>query len=105
MHPGRECYSVFEYVNEGDGPAELTNHGLWAYTIGKQQVIKEVVICGVATDYCVKMTALGAKRLFEGAEITVVADAIAAVNPEHGYQALNDLRAAGITIGRTEHYV
>jgi nicotinamidase/pyrazinamidase len=59
---------------------------------------ERVVVCGLATDYCVKATALDAVRL--GYETTVLLDAIAAVDlaAGDGERALDELRAAGVTL-------
>jgi nicotinamidase/pyrazinamidase len=60
--------------------------------------IRRVVACGLATDYCVKATALDALRL--GFEVEVLERAVAAVNlePEDGARALGELRAAGALV-------
>ena len=60
--------------------------------------VERVVVAGLATDYCVKATALDAARL--GFETTVLSDAIAAVDlaPGDGDRALDELRAAGIRV-------
>ncbi|TAJ99167.1 MAG: isochorismatase family protein [Chloroflexota bacterium] len=60
--------------------------------------VERVVVCGLATDYCVKATALDAIRLGYGT--TVVLDAIAAVNLNagDGERALDELRAAGAAL-------
>ena len=65
--------------------------------------IERVVVAGLATDYCVKATALDAVRLGFGAE--VLEDAIAAVNldPEDGRRALDELRVAGVVIDQANH--
>jgi nicotinamidase/pyrazinamidase len=57
------------------------------------------VIVGLATDYCVKETALDALRL--GYPVTVLEDAVRAVElaPGDGRRALDAVRAAG---GRVE---
>jgi nicotinamidase/pyrazinamidase len=59
---------------------------------------ERVVICGLATDYCVKATALDAARL--GFETAVLGDAIAAVNlePDDGERALAEMADAGVTL-------
>lgn len=64
--------------------------------------IEHVVVCGLATDYCVKATALDALRL--GFRTTILADAIAAVDlqPGDGERALAELRAAGAEVVRAE---
>jgi nicotinamidase/pyrazinamidase len=60
--------------------------------------VHRVVITGLATDYCVKMSALDAKR--EGFEVAVVRDACAAVNVQAGDEerALDEMRDAGVAI-------
>jgi nicotinamidase/pyrazinamidase len=60
--------------------------------------IDRVVVAGLATDYCVKATALDAVRL--GFETHVLTDAIAAVNlqPGDGDRALEEMRAAGVSL-------
>lgn len=59
---------------------------------------RRVVICGLATDYCVKATALDAVRL--GYETAVLCDAIRAVDlePGDGRRALNELADAGVVV-------
>ncbi|HLX34416.1 MAG TPA: isochorismatase family protein [Candidatus Limnocylindrales bacterium] len=60
--------------------------------------VERVVIAGLATDYCVKATALDAVRL--GFATTVLADAIAAVNlaPTDGELAIAEMREAGVAV-------
>jgi nicotinamidase/pyrazinamidase len=57
--------------------------------------VSSVVLCGLATDYCVKATAQDAVRL--GFAATVLAEEIAAVNlePGDGDRAIEEMRAAG----------
>jgi nicotinamidase/pyrazinamidase len=60
--------------------------------------IERVEICGLATDYCVKATALDA--MAAGYETIVHASGIAAVElaPGDGQRALDEMRAAGVRI-------
>jgi nicotinamidase/pyrazinamidase len=60
-----------------------------------------VAVVGLATDYCVKATALDAVRL--GFRTTVLTDAIAAVDvqPGDGTLALDEMRAAGVELERS----
>jgi nicotinamidase/pyrazinamidase len=64
--------------------------------------VRRVFVCGLATDYCVKATALDAQAA--GFATVVVADASAAVNVRPGDEerALADLRAAGIDVVQSE---
>jgi nicotinamidase/pyrazinamidase len=63
--------------------------------------ITRVVVCGLATDYCVKATALDAAAL--GYETAVLTDAIAAVDlaAGDGERALEELGAVGVEIARS----
>ena len=60
--------------------------------------VDTVVVVGLATDYCVKATALDAVRL--DYPTTVVRDCIAAVDvePGDGERALRELEVAGVTL-------
>ena len=60
--------------------------------------VSTVVVCGLATDYCVKETALDAARL--GYETIVLADAIASVDlePGDGARAVAALVTAGVAV-------
>ena len=64
--------------------------------------IGRLFVCGLATDYCVKATALDARR--EGFEVVVVEDAVRAVNvePEDGENAIEEMRAAGCVFALSE---
>jgi nicotinamidase/pyrazinamidase len=64
----------------------------------RDRSVERVVVCGLATDYCVKATALDAARL--GFETIAVADAMAAVElePGDGSAALAEMAAAGVVV-------
>ncbi|HEX6474864.1 MAG TPA: isochorismatase family protein [Candidatus Limnocylindria bacterium] len=61
----------------------------------RERGITRVMICGLATDYCVNATALDARRL--GFETQVLMNAVAAVNlqPGDGERALTAMADAG----------
>jgi nicotinamidase/pyrazinamidase len=67
----------------------------------RDRVVDRVVVCGLATDYCVKATALDAASL--GFETLVLSDAVAAVDlaTGDGDRAIEEMRAAGIAIVQT----
>jgi len=62
----------------------------------RERGIERVVVVGLATDYCVKATALDARRL--GFETALLTDAIAAVDlePGDGERAVDEMRDAGV---------
>ncbi len=60
--------------------------------------VRRVFVCGLATDYCVKATALDARAA--GFDTVVIQDAAAAVNVNPGDEerALHELRDAGVSV-------
>lgn len=92
---GEDGYSGFTMrdADGGEHPTELA-------ALLREQGVERAVVVGLATDYCVKATALDAVAL--GFETTVVERAVAAVNlvPGDGAAALSELAAAGATIER-----
>ena len=64
----------------------------------REHAVDELVVVGLATDYCVKNTALDAVR--EGFEVSVDPTAVRGVEVEPGdsERALEELRAAGATV-------
>jgi nicotinamidase/pyrazinamidase len=85
--PSVDSYSGFF----DNGRRKTTGMGEWLETQG----VDAVTVVGLATDYCVKFTALDAIEL--GFATTVVADACRAVNLSEGdgERALAEIRAAG----------
>ncbi len=68
----------------------------------KEKDVDKVTIVGLATDYCVKFTALDAVQL--GFETQVVKDATRAVNLQKGdfEQALEEMKQKGVKIIKSE---
>lgn len=81
------AYSGFE----GADPTGVTL-GEWLAA----REVGEVEIAGLATDYCVRLTALDAVRA--GLRVTVLSGLCAGVARETSERALDELRAAGVTI-------
>ncbi len=97
---GEDGYSAFTMRDGVTGQTVPTMLQPLLQTVG----ITEVVIAGLATDYCVRATALDAVRL--GFETTVLTDAIAAVNLQPGddERALAEMKAAGVRLAHAgEH--
>jgi nicotinamidase/pyrazinamidase len=86
MDPEEDAYSCFQARDERARPlgALLAERG-----------IRRLFVGGLATDYCVKETALDAVR--EGLEVVVLTDAVRAVDlaPGDGARALEEMQAAG----------
>jgi nicotinamidase/pyrazinamidase len=60
----------------------------------------QYVVYGVATDYCVRCALTG--LLATGKPVTLVTDAIAAVNPEDGARAIAEFTARGGTLATVQ---
>jgi nicotinamidase/pyrazinamidase len=58
--------------------------------------VDQVDVCGIATDYCVRATALDANR--SGFETRVIEGLCAGVAPDSTKRALEELRTAGVAI-------
>ena len=88
---GEDGYSGFTIRHPDSGEEESTELA----DLLKERGIERVVVVGLATDYCVKDTALDALRL--GFETVVRADAMRAVDlqPGDGNRALEEMGAAG----------
>lgn len=80
----KDCYSAFD---ETDLASQL-----------QQQQVEEVVVGGLATDYCVKNTVLDALK--HGFKVKAVEDAMRPVElqPGDGDRAIEEMRAAGADI-------
>ena len=61
----------------------------------RERGVERVVVVGLATDYCVKETALDALRLGFGVEVPAHAVAAVDLQPGDGDRALDEIRAAG----------
>ncbi len=87
---GIDSYSGFF----DNGHRRATGLGAWL----REQGVNRTVVAGLATDYCVKFTALDAVK--EGFAVTLVEDACRGVNlqPTDVATALSELRAAGVAI-------
>jgi nicotinamidase/pyrazinamidase len=86
MDPDQDAYSAFQAEDPSARPfpAVLAERG-----------VRRLYVGGLATDYCVRATALDALR--EGFEVVLLADAIAAVDiePGDGARAIDEMRGAG----------
>jgi nicotinamidase/pyrazinamidase len=90
---GEDGYSGFTMRDPESGverPTELES-------LLRERATEQVVVCGLATDYCVRATALDAVRL--GFATELLGEAVAAVNlaPDDGDRALAEMAEAGVT--------
>ena len=91
---GEDGYSAFTMRDPETGDSTPTRLALLLH----EARVERVVVVGLATDYCVRATALDAVRL--GYRATVLTDAVAAVDlaPGDGERALAEMREAGVVL-------
>jgi nicotinamidase/pyrazinamidase len=84
-----DCYSAFD---ETDLAAQL-----------REQGVEEILVGGLATDYCVKNTALDALK--HGFKVKALKNAMRAVDlkPGDGERAIQEMQAAGARIVTTDN--
>jgi nicotinamidase/pyrazinamidase len=82
-----DSYSGFQ--DDGGAQTELN-------ALLKKNGIQEVIVYGLATDYCVKATALDAVKA--GYKVTVIEGLSRGVAPDTTAKALDEMRQKGITI-------
>jgi nicotinamidase/pyrazinamidase len=94
---GEDGYSAFTMLDPASGAEVPTLLEPLLQAAG----VEELVLAGLATDYCVRATALDAVRL--GFPTTVLTDAIAAVDVREGdgQRALDELAATGVVLQTT----
>lgn len=92
---------IHAVVDKGQDPATEGYSGFEGTDLEamlRERDVEDVHVVGLALDYCVKNTALDARRA--GFDVTVHLDATRAVDVEPGdaQRAVDDLRAAGVTV-------
>jgi nicotinamidase/pyrazinamidase len=101
LHADLDAAAVNVIVDKGQDPDAEGYSGFEATELGdllRERGIEELTVAGLATDYCVKNTALDALR--EGFAVTVDTAAVRGVEVEPGdsQRALEELRAAGAVL-------
>ena len=109
--PALDSARVERFFTKGTTPEVDSYSGFWDNGRRKETELRawlqargvtEVLVVGLALDYCVKFTALDARDA--GFHTTVVVDATRAVNldPADGDRALAELEAAGVAVRRSD---
>lgn len=88
---GKPAYSLFEGV---------TDDGITADGILNENGISDIDVVGIATDYCVRASALDALKAGRG--VRVFTDLVAGVHPDSSATALAEIAAAGAEVTRSE---
>ena len=64
----------------------------------EDQGVTELDVCGLATDYCVKFSALDALHMIPGVKVRFIEDASRGIAPEGVAAAIDEMRGHGIDI-------
>jgi nicotinamidase/pyrazinamidase len=96
MDPEKDSYSAFHAVDSS---------GVALANLLKSFGVTEIYIGGLATDYCVKYSALDALK--DGLEVYILTDAIAGVNlqPEDSRAALQEMASHGAKETISEEFI
>jgi nicotinamidase/pyrazinamidase len=108
FHPSLKLGSHVLIVSKGMGPSEDSYSGFQAMdaqgallpVLLREKNVERILVGGLAADYCVKHTVLDGLR--EGFKVTVLEDAIRAVNlqPDDSLQAIAEMLRGGAEIAK-----
>ena len=103
FHPALETKGIQHLVSKAatrDAEAYSGFQGTDLASLLRGRGIQRVFVAGLATDYCVKATALDARR--EGLEVVVLDDAVRGVEVKPGdcARAIHEMTAAGIRFAK-----
>lgn len=103
LHPALDRNTIDAVVDKGqdrdtDGYSAFESPELMRLL--REHGVQEVVVCGLATDYCVKNTALDALRAGLGVSVERGAVRGVDVSPGDSEHALQQLREAGAEVDR-----
>jgi len=89
-NPHVDSYSAFR-DNDRDASTGLSD-------FLEDQGVTELDVCGLATDYCVKFSAIDALDMIPGVKVRFIADASRGITAEGVEAAIEEMRARGIEI-------
>lgn len=95
QNPAVDSYSAFR----DNDHAALTGLAAWL----RHKGVTELDLCGLATDYCVKFSALDAVDMLPGVRIRFIEDASRGIDAKGVAAAIAEMKAAGVeTVSSTE---
>lgn len=104
FHPALDAMKIGQIISKAttrNAEAYSGFQGTGLASLLKGQGIQRLLVCGLATDYCVKATALDARQA--GFDVVVLEDAIRGVEVHPGdcAEAMAEMAAAGIRFAKT----
>jgi nicotinamidase/pyrazinamidase len=114
FHPGLDLSKVAFIQQKGQDPevdsysafrdnAADKKTGLDAWIA--EQNVGQLDVCGLATDYCVKFSALDARDMLPGVDVRFLEEASRGISPEGVAAAIAEMEAAGIQIAASTYVV
>jgi nicotinamidase/pyrazinamidase len=105
LHPSMDGVEVEEIVDVGREREDQGYSGFEKSDLAqlmRDRDVEQVAVCGLATDYCVRASAIDAAK--EGFDTTVVTDAIRAVDVEPGDadRAIEEMKEAGAKLATSD---
>jgi nicotinamidase/pyrazinamidase len=106
LHRSLDRSKVDLVLDKGQSPHSQgysSFHGSGLADALRERGVRKLYVTGLTTDYCVKNSVLDALR--EGFDVTVVVDAVRAVNvdPGDGDRALEEMKAAGAGLASSNY--
>lgn len=101
-HPALDATAIDVHIKKGQGRPDYSafqgtsDDGLTLAEVLDEQDVDELDVVGIATDHCVRASALDAKAA--GLRVRVIDSLTSAVSPETRAAALDELRAAGVEV-------
>lgn len=107
FHPALDTAGIDHVQRKGENPAvdsysafrdndRTALTGLAAYM--KDRGVTEIDLMGLATDYCVKFSALDAVDMLPAVKVAFIEDGSRGIDPEGVKAAIAEMRAAGVEI-------
>ncbi|MBV2182976.1 MAG: bifunctional nicotinamidase/pyrazinamidase [Rhizobium sp.] len=107
FHPGLDLSTVAHVQKKGENPAvdsysafrdndRAALTGLADYLKGKS--VTELDVMGLATDYCVKFSALDAVDMLPGVSVRFIEDGSRGIDPKGIKAAIEEMKCAGIAV-------
>lgn len=106
FHPGLDRSAIAHVQKKGENPAvdsysafrdndRAALTGLAGYL--KQKGVTELDLMGLATDYCVKFSALDAVDMLPGVTVRFIEDGSRGIDPQGVKAAIDEMKSAGVT--------
>ena len=105
FHPGLDISAIAHVQKKGENPAvdsysafrdndRAALTGLAGYL--KQKGVTELDLMGLATDYCVKFSALDAVDMLPGVKVRFIEDGSRGIDPQGVKAAIDEMKSAGV---------